>query len=233
MNLFYAPDLSGKYYTFNNEESKHIVKVLRKTTTDLVHLTDGRGFMFEGQITEANPKACKVEIIKKEAGDDQRNFKLHIAIAPTKNINRFEWFLEKCTEIGIYRITPIFCKHSERKVIKNERVFRVVISAVKQSLKSVVPILDEPTTFHKLVTNSGTGLKYIAWLGDDGAAELSDIYIPGEDALVLIGPEGDFSEDEVKLALANGFKPVKLGPSRLRTETAGVAACHTINLLNY
>ena len=176
MNLFYAPDIHGESYTFNAEESRHIVKVLRKTTSDLVHLTDGRGFMYVGKIILANPRACEVTLIKKEEGSDKRNFYLQIAIAPTKNINRFEWFLEKSTEIGIDRITPVFCEHSERKIVKTERLLKIVISAMKQSLKSVIPILDEPLNFKEFVTKDFDGEKYIAHLGSEDTPELSKIY---------------------------------------------------------
>jgi 16S rRNA (uracil1498-N3)-methyltransferase len=232
MNLFYAADISGETYTFDAEESRHIVKVLRKTTNDLVHLTDGRGFMYVGEIVVANPRACEVNLIKKEEGTDKRDFFLQIAIAPTKNINRLEWFLEKTTEIGIDKITPIFCEHSERKLVKTDRLLRVVVAALKQSLKSVIPCLDEPVNFKKFVTSEFDGEKYIAHLGAEDTPELSKTYSAGKNALVIIGPEGDFSPGEIELAKQNGFTQVKLGNSRLRTETAGVVACHTINLIN-
>jgi 16S rRNA (uracil1498-N3)-methyltransferase len=232
MNLFYAPDISGDSYTFSAEESKHIIKVLRKSTNDLVYLTDGRGFMFTTEIIMANPRACEVSVIKKEEGEDKRNFYLQIAIAPTKNINRFEWFLEKSTEIGIDRISPVFCQHSERKLVKTERLNKVIVSAMKQSLKSVIPVLDEPNSFQKFITLPFEGEKFIAHLGSDKTPELSKKYLSGKNALVVIGPEGDFSSEEIKLAEQNGFVQVKLGPSRLRTETAGLVACQSINLLN-
>lgn len=232
MNLFYAPDISGESYTFNTEESRHIVKVLRKTTNDLVHLTDGRGFMYVGEIILANPRACEVALIKKEEGTDKRDFYLHIAIAPTKNIDRFEWFLEKSTEIGIDKITPVFCNHSERKIVKTDRLLRVIVSAMKQSLKSFIPILDEPISFKELVKSDFKGEKFIAHFGSTDTNELSKKYFAGTNALVLIGPEGDFSPEEIELAEKHGFTQVKLGNSRLRTETAGVVACHTVNLIN-
>jgi len=232
MNLFYAPDITGESYTLQAEESRHIIKVLRKSKTDLVHLTDGRGFLYTGEISSANPKACQIRIVTKEKGWDQRNFLLQVAIAPTKNINRLEWFLEKSTEIGIDKVTPLYCQHSERKMVKTERLRRVLISALKQSLKSVIPILDEPVNFADFVKSGFDGQKFIAHLGSTATPELFKMYAPGKNALVLIGPEGDFSQDEIKLAKQNDFVEVKLGNSRLRTETAGVVACHTINLAN-
>lgn len=233
MNLFYAPKLSGQYFTLNHEESKHIVRVLRKQTGDLVHLTDGRGFFYECRIRSIDQRECELELVKKTEGTDKRDFLLHLAVAPTKNINRFEWFLEKVTEIGIDRITPIITGHSERTIVKKERLERVIVSAMKQSLKSHVPVLDETTKLSEFLKLPFDGEKYIAYIDEEVTDELSKIYIPKTNALVLIGPEGDFSLSEVELARSNGFKAVRLGPSRLRTETAAVTACHTINLLNY
>ena len=177
-------------------------------------------------------RSCQLEIIHQEAGDDQRDYQLRIAIAPTKNINRFEWFLEKCTEIGIDRISPILTEHSERKIIKEERLNRVITAAVKQSLKSFHPELDTLTNFKDFVKQPFAGQKFIAYVDRNVKDELLTICKPGMDTLILIGPEGDFSQEEIESAKENGFIPVKLGPSRLRTETAGVVACHTVHLVN-
>ncbi len=233
MNLFYASDITPPVFQLNAEESKHIVKVLRMKQGDTIHFTDGKGHLFHCRITENNPRACMVEVIKTEEGNDRRNFYLHMAVAPTKNINRFEWFLEKATEIGIDRITPFVSEHSERKVIKAERLNRVITAAVKQSLKTWHPVLDDTTAFSNLIKTKFNGKKYIAYIHPEVTLELSKAYTPGTNALVLIGPEGDFSPEEVEQAKKEGFTPVKLGPARLRTETAAVTACHTINMLNY
>jgi len=199
---------------------------------DIIHLTDGKGFFYECKITDPNPKACELSVIRKWEGDDKRNFYLHIAIAPTKNIARLEWFLEKTTEIGIDRVTPIRCDHSERKEVKHERLEKVMVAAMKQSLKSKLPLLDEIINLSTFLNHEFKGQKFIAFIDEEVKTELSKIYQPHDNALILIGPEGDFSRDEIDLARANGFIPVRLGKSRLRTETAGVVACNTINILN-
>lgn len=232
MNLFYAADINGQFYTLSTEESKHIIRVLRMKSGDTVFFTDGKGYIYECRISDANPKSCEVEILAKRPGDDKRAFLLQLAVAPTKNIARFEWFLEKATEIGIDTISPIICNHSERKAIKVDRLNRVITAAMKQSLKSFHPKLEEAASFPKLLTQKFEGQKFIAYIDIDVTLELSKAYIQSQNALVLIGPEGDFSPEEVELAKSHGFIPVRLGPSRLRTETAAIAACHTINLAN-
>ncbi len=232
MNLFYAPEINGQFYSLAEEESKHIIRVLRMKTGDTVFFTNGKGMFFDCRISDANPKSCEVEIIAQKPGSDKRPFYLHMAVAPTKNLNRFEWFLEKSTEIGVDRITPVICSHSERKVVKTERLKRVLTAAMKQSVKSFHPQLDEVTSFSEIIEQPFAGEKFIAYIDNAVTLELSKAYTPGKNALILIGPEGDFSPKEVELAKQNGFVPVRLGPSRLRTETAGVVACHTVNLLN-
>ena len=231
-NLFYAPDIEGKFYQLPEDESKHLIRSLRRKTGDKVYFTDGKGFFYDCKIIDDHPKHAIVEVISKEEGTDKKEFFLQIAIAPTKNINRFEWFLEKTTEIGIDRITPFISFHSERKDIKNERLERVIIAAVKQSLKSHKPVLDKLTPFKDLISRPFNGKKYIAYIDDDVETLLGKAYSPGENALILIGPEGDFSKEEFLEAKNKGFIPVSLGKSRLRTETAGIVACHTINLIN-
>ena len=232
MNLFYDPNIEGKYYTLNKEESKHIIKVLRKTEGEIIHFTNGNGLFFETQIISAIPSACEVEILKSYEGDDKRNYKLHIAIAPTKNNDRTEWFLEKSTEIGIDEITPIICEQSERKVVKHDRFEKVITAAVKQSLKSFHPQLNEQQKLKDFLTIDFKGQKFIAYIDEDVTLELPYIYKKGEDVLILIGPEGDFRPEEVELAKQKGFIPISLGNFRLRTETAGVVACNTISILN-
>lgn len=233
MHLFFTPDLNGTIYTLNETESKHCVRVLRLTEGDQIELIDGKGGFFEAIITEAKPKACTVKVTKSELDYQKRNFNLHIAIGPTKSIDRTEWFLEKATEIGIDEITPILCHHSERKVVKQERLEKIVVSAMKQSLKAYYPKLNDLVKFETLIRQPFDGLKFIAHCEDDSAKiHLKSQIKKGDNVLVLIGPEGDFSPNEIQLAIENGFKPISLGESRLRTETAGVVACHIINLAN-
>ena len=236
MFLFYdntiSESLKSGFHTLSKEESKHIVKVLRKQEGDIIHFTDGKGMFYETKIILSSPSACQVEIIKNYPGDDERSYHLHLAIAPTKNNDRLEWFLEKTTEIGIDEITPIICQQSERKVVKYDRLNKVITAAVKQSLKSRHPKLNEQSTFKEFVSQPFNGMKFIAYIDDDVNLELSSAYKAGENSLILIGPEGDFRKEEVDLAMQNGFIPVSLGKSRLRTETAGIVACHTINLIN-
>ncbi|MBC8004670.1 MAG: 16S rRNA (uracil(1498)-N(3))-methyltransferase [Verrucomicrobia bacterium] len=232
MHIFYTPDLSGNSYTLDETESKHCVRVLRLEQGDEIILVDGKGGFFTAEIVDANPKRCAVKIIKSEVNTGQRNYSAHIAIAPTKNIERIEWFLEKATEIGIDRVTPLLCRFSERKEIKNERLEKVMISAMKQSLKATLPLLDPLTKFNDFIAQPFNGQKFIAHCDEQHRDLLKKMIAPHQNYLILIGPEGDFSAEEIEQALKAGFHPVSLGDSRLRTETAGVVACHTFNLLN-
>ncbi len=232
MHIFYTPELSGNTYMLDESESKHCVRVLRLEKGDEIILVDGRGGFFTAEITDPNPKRCVVNVIKSELNFGLRNFQVHVAIAPTKNIERTEWFLEKATEIGINRIAPLLCRHSERKDIKHERLEKVMVSAMKQSLKAFLPQLDELTKFSDLIAQPFEGQKFIAHCDDQHRDLLKNLIVPNQNYLILIGPEGDFSSEEIELAIKSGFKPVSLGNSRLRTETAGVVACHTFNLLN-
>jgi 16S rRNA (uracil1498-N3)-methyltransferase len=231
-NFFYSPDIEGAFHTLDKDDSNHLVRVLRIKQGDKVFVTNGKGLVYECVITDPNPRGCQLEIIQLKDGDDKRKFNLSIGIAPTKNINRFEWFLEKSTEIGIDTFIPVLTENSERKVIKEERLNRVITSAVKQSLKSFHPELKSMTSFSELIKLPFDGQKFIAYVDSTVKEELHHLCKPVTNTLVLIGPEGDFSTDEISLARKHGFIPVKLGPSRLRTETAGVVACHTINLVN-
>ncbi|MGQ7868879.1 16S rRNA (uracil(1498)-N(3))-methyltransferase [Sunxiuqinia sp. sy24] len=231
MQLFYTPDITEPNYCLDETESKHAVRVLRLTTGNTIQLIDGNGNFFEAKITDAHPKRCQVEIIKKTSEFNKRNHYLHLAVAPTKNIDRFEWFLEKATEIGIDEITPVLCDHSERKVIKNERLEKVIVSAMKQSLKAYLPKLNPFTPLKNLLEANFEGKKFIAHCYEQNKKELKNELRNSQSNLVLIGPEGDFSEAEVAWAIERQFIPVSLGQSRLRTETAAVVACHTVNLL--
>lgn len=229
--IFFAPDiLSNPELPF--EEGQHCVKVLRKKEGDEILITDGKGFFYDATIVQAHPKHCIVNITNTVEPPKGWNFKLQIAFAPTKNIDRIEWFAEKTTEIGIDRLSPILCQHSERKEIKSQRIEKILVSAMKQSQKALLPILDEMQSFSEFIKKDFDGQKYIAHCYLQEKSLLKDIYKKEENALILIGPEGDFSEKEVEEALKHGFKAISLGESRLRTETAALVACHTVHVLN-
>ncbi|MBT5273777.1 MAG: 16S rRNA (uracil(1498)-N(3))-methyltransferase [Flavobacteriales bacterium] len=230
MQLFFIEKPESEI-VLSKEESKHATRVLRKKEGDILNFTDGKGGFYKAEITVADTKKCRLQIISSEQKPKQHNYHLHIAIAPTKNMDRYEWFLEKATEIGIDEITPIICEHSERKVIKTERCNRILLSAMKQSLKLHLPKLNETITLKDFLKQDFEGNKYIAHCEDGEKTELRKEE-KTEKTLILIGPEGDFSPTEVELALENQFKTVSLGGSRLRTETAGIVAVHTINMKN-
>lgn len=232
MNLFYAPDITNsKTYVLSETESKHAIRVLRLIKGDEITLIDGKGNFYTTQITDDNAKKCIVEIIDIVKEKKHQPF-IHIAIAPTKNNDRMEWFVEKCTEIGISEITPLLCSNSERKKIKSERLIKTAISAMKQSLKATLPQINELTTFKDLIATSFDGEKLIAHCYEDEKSPLKNSYEKKKNVLILIGPEGDFSKEEIELAIQHNFEPITLGESRLRTETAGILACHTIHLMN-
>ena len=232
MNVFYLPDAQIGTISFPEEESKHIVKVLRMKEGDGFCVTDGNGSLYDAELIDTHPKRAMANLSNQRAGYDIRDFKVSIAIAPTKLNERTEWFLEKATEIGIDEVKLFSSYHSERRVANVERFKKIVVSAMKQSVKSKMPLVEEMVSFDKLVKQNYDGQKFIAWIDDDVKDQLCDLYKKGENALVLIGPEGDFSKEEVALAKENGFVPVSLGEARLRTETAAVVACHTIQLIN-
>lgn len=232
MNVFYLPDAQIGNISFPEEESKHIVKVLRMREGDVFCVTNGKGSLFDAELIDAHPKRAMATLSNQREGYDNRSFKLSIAIAPTKLNERTEWFLEKATEIGIDEIKLFASYHSERRVANVERFKKIVIAAMKQSVKSNMPVVEDMQSFEKLVKQDFDGQKFIAWIDDDVKEQLCNLYNKGSNVLVLIGPEGDFSKEEVKLAKDNGFVPVSLGEARLRTETAAVVACHTIQLIN-
>jgi len=227
MSLFYVPNLISAH-VLPEEESLHAVKVLRLQSGDAITVVDGVGGYYEAQITRPHPKYCEFEIVKSKAGFGKRDYKLHIAIAPTKNIERLEWFIEKATEIGIDEITPIICRFSERKIIKEDRLEKIIVSAAKQSVKAYFPKLNPLCTFDELLKSHKASQKFIAHCYDEDKKLLQNKIQKSSDILILIGPEGDFSKEEVQKALTSGFVPVSLGDSRLRTETAGVVACCTV-----
>jgi 16S rRNA (uracil1498-N3)-methyltransferase len=230
--IFFTPDiLRNRELPF--EEAQHCIKVLRKKEGDEILLTDGRGNFYDAAIVQANPKHCLVDILKTIPQAKGWSFNLQIAFAPTKNIDRIEWFAEKATEIGIDRLSPILCRHSERKDIKFQRIEKILVSAMKQSQKALLPRLDEMLSFPQFIKQDFNGQKFIAHCHPGEKSILKDVYRKGENVLMLIGPEGDFSEMEVEEAIRQGFQPVSLGESRLRTETAALAACHAIHVLNW
>ena len=235
MNLFYAPDIA-QTLTLPEEESQHCAKVLRMKAGERIHIIDGVGGLYEAQITEAHPKRTQVEILNVQIEYGRRPFRLHLAVAPTKNIDRFEWFVEKATEIGFDELTPLCCRYSERKVIKPERIEKILVSAAKQSLKAYVPRLNPMTTFKEFINNSSSLISnsslFIAHCYDQPKKHLLHACPTASDVVVMVGPEGDFSEEEVELALRSSFQAITLGESRLRTETAGVVACHLVTVAN-
>lgn len=228
MQLFYLENPKNEII-LSAEESKHATKVLRKKEGDILNFTDGKGAFYKAKIIVADSRKCRLKVVSTEQKEKQHNYHLHIAIAPTKNMDRFEWFLEKATEIGIDEITPIICTHSERKKIKTERCNRILLSAMKQSLKFHVPKLNEAMSLSDFIKQDYEGTKYIAHCEDGEKKELKRVN-KTEKTIILIGPEGDFSPKEIELALQNQFKAVSLGTSRLRTETAGIIAAHSINI---
>lgn len=233
MILFYATIIEGNLAILQDEEAHHCVQVLRKRMGDRITCMDGVGWFYETEIIAIEKKTCTLQILNQWKDPNQSNFQIHIAIAPTKNIERLEWFLEKATELGVDRVTPLLCEHSERKQIRQDRLEKILLSAAKQSLKATLPKLDALTSFSDCIhSQEESKQKFIAYIGDESNQHLKNAYQPGTSAIILIGPEGDFSSKEIQIALQNSFVGVSLGKSRLRTETAGIAACHIIKILN-
>lgn len=232
MHYFYTPFVLDDSHTLNPEESRHCIKVLRKKVGQHIEIVDGQGGIYKGTIIQDHPKKCELKIVSKEKKVNPLKIHLHLAVAPTKNNDRFEWFLEKATEIGISEITPIICSHSERKVIKIERMKNILVSAMKQSNRCYLPLLNEAILFEQFITKDIPSHRYIAHCHDVKKQHLQHAISKGQNTLVMIGPEGDFSETEIQIAKQHGFKDVTLASSRLRTETAAVVACHTLNLIN-
>lgn len=232
MQLFYIEDLSSDIIELSKEESQHCVRVLRLSEGDEIFLTDGRGLMCSGEIISAGNKSCSVQIKERTENFQQRDYYLHLAVAPTKNTARLEWFLEKAVEVGIDEFTPVFCEHSERNSLKTERLEKIAVAAMKQSLKAYKPVINEPVLLKDFLGRNSDMQKFIAYCEGDSRTPLKSVYQAKKPAVVLIGPEGDFSKNEIEKALETGFIPVTLGTSRLRTETAALATCFFINLLN-
>lgn len=229
MHLFYTPDIAHSH-ELPADEAAHALRVLRLQPGDEVRLTDGQGGFYHARISECNRKRCMVEVIEQEEQAPLWTGHLHLALAPTKNMDRMEWLAEKATEIGFDELTFLNCQWSERRIVKGERIEKILISAMKQSLKARLPKLNDITDFAQFVKQPVGGQKFIAHCHEGEKTPLRQALQPAQDALVLIGPEGDFSPDEVALAVAEGFTPVTLGNTRLRTETAALVAVHLMNL---
>lgn len=233
MHIFYTPDIESEKYTLSEEESKHCIRVLRLAAGSKLNLVDGKGGFYEAVVEDPHPKKTVLKVLSQEKNYAKRNHYLHIAVAPTKNIERMEWLLEKATEIGIDEITPLICDRSERRELKVERLTKVIVSAAKQSIKAYFPKLNEPVRFTDFVSVNNSGVqKFIAHCIPSQKKSIKEEIIINSNYLILIGPEGDFSNPEVELALKNQFIPISLGDSRLRTETAALEACFEINFLN-
>ena len=234
MQLFYAPQITLPEYTLAEEESKHAIKVLRLSVGDTLHITDGRGTLHLCQVVSDSAKHCTVRVLESQHEFEKRGYNLTMAVAPTKNIDRYEWFLEKATEIGVDNFVALESEHSERRIIKPEREMKVITAAVKQSLKAYHPTLEDMTDFKKFVTRDLDGRKFIAHCGEaiKGKSYLASTLAAGENAVIMIGPEGDFSPEEVRLAVENGFEEITLGTQRFRTETAAVMAVAMVAIKN-
>ncbi len=232
MQLFYHPDIDTGIATLDAEESRHCVKVLRLREGDAIDVADGRGTLCHCRIVSADARACVVEAIERERDFRRRPFRLHLAVAPTKNAARIEWLVEKAVEIGIDEITPVICDHSERGVQKTDRLEKIAISAMKQSLRATLPTIHPATPLATLLQQPFDGQRLVCYCDGDHRQTLADTYSAPNDALLLIGPEGDFSAQEIEQALQQGYAPITLGDTRLRTETAALYAVAALNFMN-
>jgi len=233
MQLFFQDQITEPISVLSEEESKHLIRVLRKKQGDQITLTDGKGMVFESVILDTNPKKASLKILsKKEAEED--SFFIHLAIAPTKNPDRMEWMVEKITEIGFHELTLIETMNSERSFLKTDRLQKKIISACKQSIKFRTPILNSGIKFNDLIKSPEFNdfEKFIAYVDEHHQHHLMDLAAPEKKYLILIGPEGDFDPKEIQQAFEAGFKAVSLGKSRLRTETAGLAAVQMLQVVN-
>jgi 16S rRNA (uracil1498-N3)-methyltransferase len=231
VNLFYQPAIQQGVHHLDPTESKHCTKVLRKKAGDKIHITDGKGFLYEALIIVADPSECRFEI-QETKPETERSFSIHIAISPTKHADRFEWFVEKAVELGVDRITVMNCEHTEYSHFKKDRLEKIAISAMKQSLRFTLPQIDGPIDFKIVVNEAEAASKFIAHVDVNNPEHLKNAAQAHSEYVVLVGPEGDFSRREIELAISRNFRKVSLGSNRLRTETAGLAACHILNLVN-
>ncbi|MDR3250602.1 MAG: 16S rRNA (uracil(1498)-N(3))-methyltransferase [Tannerella sp.] len=229
--LFYAPDIAS-VPALPDEESHHCSNVMRLAEGAPISVTDGKGVLYKCVLEKIHSRQCLVNIVERIPQKPLRNYRVHIAIAPVKNMDRTEWFVEKATEIGVDTITCLNCRYSERREIKLQRLNKIAINAMKQSQKTYLPRINEMTDFRNFISQDFPPCKMIAHCDETGRFFINEVYASGRDALILIGPEGDFSREEILAALSEGFRPVSLGESRLRTETAALVACHTVHLIN-
>lgn len=235
MELFYAYEADARSCRLDAEESNHCIRVLRHRPGDEIDVIDGHGTLYHGRITDDNPKGAEIAVLSVQEGFGAHPYRLCIGCCPTKNNDRFEWFVEKATELGVDVIVPLIGDHSERKVYKTDRAARIALSATKQSLKARIPEIREPVSVREFLQEAGEGLRIIAYCFEDPDVPRISFKealskFEGTEVTVLIGPEGDFSEEEARLAIAAGYLPVHLGPSRLRTETAAVTAVEAVYL---
>ena len=233
MQIFYSTDITDNICRLDRNESKHCIKVLRLGTGSRVKIVDGQGNLYEGLISNPDAQGCQITVTNIIHNFESKDYKLHIAISPLKNSERFEWFIEKSVEIGIDEFTPLICRNTEKPGIRLNRINNLITSAMKQSLKAFRPLLHDPMQFSDFISSTQSGIRMISTCGDTiRRSKIDAVYARNQDAVILIGPEGDFSQEEVDLAVSKGYKPVHLGRSRLRTETAGIAACHSVYFIN-
>lgn len=228
-HTFYAPDLTLPTYTLPEDESKHAVRVLRLSPGDAVELVNGQGSIFQAEVEVADAKRCSLRILH-EQQVPRRAYQVHLAVAPTKNLDRMEWLVEKATEMGVDKITFLRCARSERRELKLERLQKIAVSALKQSGQAWLPELTELTDFSQFLPTVAAETTFIAHLAEGDRTPLSHVAAQGTECCILIGPEGDFNPQEIEAAFARGIRPVTLGASRLRTETAALAAVHTVHV---
>lgn len=231
MHLFYVKNMVSDSCSFDKEEAKHC-RVLRLKPGDTVYITEGKGNMHEAELLVVDAVQTSAKIVSTTHDYQKRPYYLHVAIAPTKNTDRIEWFVEKATEIGIDEISPIICERSEKYRLKPERLEKIALSAMKQSLSAWLPKINPPLPFRQIIASAREEQKFIAWCNQAETRHLKSVCQPNKTALILIGPEGDFTEQEVALALQHNFMAISLGNARLRTETAGMVACTLVNLVN-
>jgi 16S rRNA (uracil1498-N3)-methyltransferase len=232
MRIFYTTHILGNEAFLEAEEARHCTQVLRMREGEELALVDGKGGFYQGVLSAIGKRECRVTITSDEQDFGKRPFRVHIAVAPTKNMSRWEWMLEKATEIGVDQVTPLLSKRSERAHVRHDRLEKIAVSAMKQCMQAYLPLISEPMDFEELVTRAAYPQQFIPHCLPGEKTHLSQNCEPGKDVLILIGPEGDFTPEEIELALSHDFQPVSLGPTRLRTETAGLVALAAVHFVN-
>ncbi|MEJ1238155.1 RsmE family RNA methyltransferase [Chryseolinea sp. T2] len=231
MNLFYQPLISEGVRHLDPDESKHAARALRRRAGDIIHITDGKGSYFEARILSDDQSKCTFELIK-EHRDPETSHRIHVAISPLSHPDRLEWFVEKAVELGVNQITLIDCDRTEKRHVKTERLIKIAVGAMKQSQRFTLPSIEGPVPFEAFCSTAKEDQRFIAFVDAANPLHLFTQAKKGKSYLICIGPEGDFTESEVRHSLSNGFEKVSLGTHRLRSETAGVAACHMLDLVN-